>query len=65
MHHDLTKLPHDLDQDEGVCNAIVETRAAHARLHRGFVLGNYHPMVLNDSEAGRTFNRRIELRVAF
>jgi flagellar motor protein MotB len=29
------------------------------------VLGNYHPLVPNDSEAGRAFNRRIELRVAF
>jgi outer membrane protein OmpA-like peptidoglycan-associated protein len=38
---------------------------AKTRLHRGFVLGNYHPLVPNDSEAGRTFNRRIELRVTF
>jgi outer membrane protein OmpA-like peptidoglycan-associated protein len=38
---------------------------AKTRLHDGFVLGNYHPLTPRDSEAGRAFNRRIELRVTF
>jgi outer membrane protein OmpA-like peptidoglycan-associated protein len=33
-----------------------------ARILTGFTLGNYHPLVPNDTEAGRAFNRRVELR---
>jgi hypothetical protein len=32
------------------------------RINIGFVLGNYHFLVERDSEAGRAFNRRVELR---
>lgn len=35
------------------------------RIHVGFVLGNYHPLVERDSAAGRAFNRRIELRPVY
>ncbi len=31
----------------------------------GFVLGNYHPLVERGSEAGRAFNRRVELRPVY
>jgi hypothetical protein len=36
-----------------------------ARINIAFVLGNYHYLVERDSEAGRAFNRRIELRPAY
>jgi hypothetical protein len=32
------------------------------RFMHGFALGNYHQLVPSDTEAGRAFNRRIELR---
>jgi outer membrane protein OmpA-like peptidoglycan-associated protein len=35
------------------------------RLMRGFALGNYHQLVPSDTEAGRAFNRRIELRPTY
>jgi uncharacterized protein YndB with AHSA1/START domain len=38
---------------------------AEARINTGFVLGNYHYLVERDCEAGRAFNRRIELRPAY
>jgi outer membrane protein OmpA-like peptidoglycan-associated protein len=38
---------------------------APARILNGFTLGNYHPLVPNDTEAGRAFNRRIELRPTY
>jgi hypothetical protein len=36
-----------------------------AAINVGFVLGNYHYLVERDSEAGRAFNRRIELRPVY
>ena len=33
-----------------------------SRVMIGFVLGNYHFLVSRESEAGRAFNRRVELR---
>jgi outer membrane protein OmpA-like peptidoglycan-associated protein len=36
-----------------------------ADINVGFVLGNYHYLVERDSEAGRAFNRRIELRPVY
>jgi outer membrane protein OmpA-like peptidoglycan-associated protein len=38
---------------------------ATARINIGFVLGNYHYLVERDAEAGRAFNRRIELRPVY
>jgi hypothetical protein len=38
---------------------------AEARINVGFVLGNYHYLVERDCEAGRAFNRRIELRPVY
>jgi uncharacterized protein YndB with AHSA1/START domain len=35
------------------------------RINIAFVLGNYHYLVERDSEAGRAFNRRIELRPVY
>jgi outer membrane protein OmpA-like peptidoglycan-associated protein len=45
--------------------ALQALGVARTRLHHGFVLGNYHPLTPRNSEAGRAFNRRIELRVTF
>jgi outer membrane protein OmpA-like peptidoglycan-associated protein len=50
---------------EAAYEALQRLGIAKARLHLGFVLGNYHPLTPRDSEAGRAFNRRIELRIAF
>jgi uncharacterized protein YndB with AHSA1/START domain len=36
-----------------------------ARINIAFVLGNYHYLVERESEAGRAFNRRIELRPVY
>jgi hypothetical protein len=36
-----------------------------SRINVGFVLGNYHYLVERDAEAGRAFNRRIELRPVY
>ena len=36
-----------------------------ARINIAFVLGNYHYLVERDSEAGRAFNRRVELRPVY
>jgi hypothetical protein len=38
---------------------------AKERINIAFVLGNYHYLVERDAEAGRAFNRRIELRPAY
>ncbi len=46
-------------------DALQAMGVARGRLHHGFVLGNDHPLTARDSEAGRAFNRRIELRVTF
>ncbi len=35
------------------------------RIHTGFVLGNYHHLMPRDAEAGRAFNRRVELRPSY
>ncbi len=35
------------------------------RIHIGFVLGNYHYLMPRDAEAGRAFNRRVELRPTY
>ena len=59
-------------EDESLRLCAARVRAASARLQAagvgkdrinvGFVLGNYHYLVERDGEAGRAFNRRIELR---
>ncbi|HLY79999.1 MAG TPA: OmpA family protein [Caulobacteraceae bacterium] len=38
---------------------------AKGRINVAFVLGNYHYLVERDAEAGRAFNRRIELRPVY
>lgn len=63
------------EADGGVplCAARVEAVSAHLRargqpaerIHVGFVLGNYHPLAARDSEAGRAYNRRVELRPVY
>jgi hypothetical protein len=60
---------------EGVrlCNARIRAAAAYLqaagvperRINIAFVLGNYHYLVERDCEAGRAFNRRIELRPVY
>jgi hypothetical protein len=35
------------------------------RINIGFVLGNYHYLMPRDAEAGRAFNRRVELRPTY
>jgi outer membrane protein OmpA-like peptidoglycan-associated protein len=42
-----------------------EAGIAGERIVHGFALGNYHQLVPSDSEAGRAFNRRIELRPTY
>lgn len=44
---------------------LVQTGIELKRLMRGFALGNYHQLVPSDTEAGRAFNRRIELRPTY
>jgi hypothetical protein len=56
-----------------LCAARVRAAAAHlqargvakARINVGFVLGNYHDLAERESEAGRAYNRRIELRPVY
>ena len=54
-----------------LCGARIEAASAHLRaagvprINVAFVLGNYHYLVERDSEAGRAFNRRIELRPVY
>jgi outer membrane protein OmpA-like peptidoglycan-associated protein len=38
---------------------------AQGRIFNSFALGNYHQLVPSDTEAGRAFNRRIELRPTY
>jgi outer membrane protein OmpA-like peptidoglycan-associated protein/uncharacterized protein YndB with AHSA1/START domain len=38
---------------------------AKERVIMSFALGNYHPLVPRDTEAGRAFNRRVELRPTY
>jgi outer membrane protein OmpA-like peptidoglycan-associated protein len=38
---------------------------SHNRITIGFTLGNYHFIVPRDTEAGRAFNRRVELRPTY
>jgi hypothetical protein len=53
-----------------LCAARVRAASAHLqaagvperRINIAFVLGNYHYLVERDGEAGRAFNRRVELR---
>ena len=47
------------------CAYLRETGIAADRIVKGFALGNYHQLVPSDTEAGRAFNRRIELRPTF
>ena len=61
-----------VDEAESVRLCAARVRAASARLEAAgvpkdrikiaFVLGNYHYLVERDGEAGRAYNRRIELR---
>ena len=44
---------------------LCERGIAGERIISGFALGNYHPLVPSDTEAGRAFNRRIELRPTY
>jgi hypothetical protein len=47
-------------------SAYLQTKGVpEARINIAFVLGNYHYMVERESEAGRAFNRRIELRPVY
>ncbi len=56
-----------------LCQARVATASRHLRdaglaaerIGVGYVLGNYHYLVSRDTEAGRAFNRRIELRPTY
>lgn len=56
-----------------LCAARVRAASTHLqaagvakdRINLGFVLGNYHYLVERDAEAGRAFNRRIELRPVY
>jgi len=65
--------PCTLEESFKLCAARVEGVAAYlraagvaaARINTGFVLGNYHYLVERDSEAGRAFNRRVELRPVY
>jgi hypothetical protein len=62
--------PCDDAESVRLCGARVRAACAHLRaagvperrINIAFVLGNYHYLVERDSEAGRAFNRRIELR---
>jgi outer membrane protein OmpA-like peptidoglycan-associated protein len=61
------------DESLALCQARVEAASRHLRdagvaaerIGVGYVLGNYHYMVPRDTEAGRAFNRRIELRPTY
>ena len=44
---------------------LAEAGIAGDRVIKSFALGNYHQLVPSDSEAGRAFNRRIELRPTY
>ena len=65
--------PCDVQASLALCQARVDTAraglialgVASVRLHTGYVLGNYHYLAERESEAGRAFNRRIELRPSY
>jgi outer membrane protein OmpA-like peptidoglycan-associated protein len=44
---------------------LEEAGIAKDRIIKSFALGNYHQLVPSDTEAGRAFNRRIELRPTY
>ncbi|HEY4941567.1 MAG TPA: SRPBCC domain-containing protein [Rhizomicrobium sp.] len=62
-------------QDESLklCRSRVDNACAHLRgrgiaaerIAVSYVLGNYHPLVSRETQAGRAFNRRIELRPTY
>ena len=65
--------PCDQEESLRLCAARIEAARRHlhargipeARINVAFVLGNYHYLVERNSEAGRAFNRRIELRPVY
>jgi hypothetical protein len=65
--------PCPMDESVRLCAARIEAASAHLaaagvprdRINIAFVLGNYHPLVEQGTEAGRAFNRRIELRPVY
>jgi uncharacterized protein YndB with AHSA1/START domain len=65
--------PCSMDESVALCARRVSAASSYlqakglpeARINVAFVLGNYHYLAERDSEAGRAFNRRIELRPVF
>jgi outer membrane protein OmpA-like peptidoglycan-associated protein len=65
--------PCSLEESLALCQARVDAASSHLhsagvapeRVSTSYVLGNYHPLVSRDTEAGRAFNRRIELRPTY
>ena len=65
--------PCEYEASVDLCRARVEAARrwlhgqciAAERIHDGYILGNYHYLVERHSEAGRAFNRRIELRPTY
>jgi len=65
--------PCDFEASLALCQARVDAAkarlvaggVAEARIHTGYVLGNYHYLAERDSEAGRASNRRVELRPSY
>ncbi len=65
--------PCSLEESLELCGRRVDAARQHlldagidgARIHTGFVLGNYHYLLPRDAEAGRAFNRRVELRPTY
>jgi outer membrane protein OmpA-like peptidoglycan-associated protein len=65
--------PCSLEQSLDLCGRRVAVAKQHlcdagigeARISIGFVLGNYHYLMPRDAEAGRAFNRRVELRPTY
>ncbi|MGH3431177.1 MAG: SRPBCC domain-containing protein [Mycobacteriales bacterium] len=63
----------DADTSVRLCADRIAAASAHLaargvpreQINVGFVLGNYHYLVERDGEAGRAFNRRIELRPVY
>jgi len=50
---------------QGAFTYLREAGIGPDRIVKSFALGNYHQLVPSDTEAGRAFNRRIELRPTF
>jgi hypothetical protein len=65
--------PCEYEQSLALCTAradaaksrLVKLGVSEGRIKTGYLLGNYHYLVARDSEAGRAFNRRLELRPSF